>query len=346
MVLLDGVCGVGGCGGGVCGHHGGTGGVIGWWYLWWLSMVLVFVVFVALVGSGYWCIGRELISTSQYDPVKTFSIDRNIMKNGNIDRLFKKSCLGCFLELPEDPPTRFRFPMMMVYGLLKRRIKYVEDDKDSEEGSKRKMDEIWINYYGMLVVGCKEQYQIKKVDLFNPPDDALIKKELAGATAIRRAVRQGQPIVEALHDQPTKVDQGAFSGGVVGFGSRHADTATTHDDEHVDAQEKINMFKNTPFTEYKDSQDKIFEKVEAISKVVEEFKSKMCVIPSKKHVDKILCLMRKRQLTYRKVYNAVDRIMDLDFCKKLKDRYDQLNGETSSCGMGLDFIVSTLDLDE
>ena len=39
----------------------------------------------------------------------------------------------------------------------------------------------------------------------------LIKKELAGATAIRKAVRQGQPNVEALHDQPfAKADPGAF----------------------------------------------------------------------------------------------------------------------------------------
>ncbi|KAM3268006.1 hypothetical protein P3S67_031991 [Capsicum chacoense] len=56
--------------------------------------------------------------------------------------------------------------------------------------------------------------------------------------------------------------------------------------------------------------------------------------------------MRKRQLTYRKAYDAVDRIMDLDFCKKLKDRYDQLKGEASSLGVGLDFLVPTLVLDE
>ncbi|KAM3247666.1 hypothetical protein P3L10_009433 [Capsicum annuum] len=38
--------------------------------------------------------------------------------------------------------------------------------------------------------------------------------------------------------------------------------------------------------------------------------------------------------------------MDLDFCKKLKDRYDQLNGEASTLDMGLDFLVPTLVLDE
>ena len=38
--------------------------------------------------------------------------------------------------------------------------------------------------------------------------------------------------------------------------------------------------------------------------------------------------------------------MDLDFCKKLKDRYDQLNEEALSLGVGLDFLVTTLVLDE
>ena len=115
--------------------------------------------------------GRELISTSQHDHVKTFRIDRfqvamlinnpegkqltgqivlkcqmgkifehfmKIMKNENIGGLFKKSCFGRFLELPEDPAARIRFPMTMVYGLLKRRIKYAGDDKDPEEGGKRR----------------------------------------------------------------------------------------------------------------------------------------------------------------------------------------------------------------
>ncbi|KAF3614905.1 hypothetical protein FXO38_35417 [Capsicum annuum] len=167
--------------------------------------------------------GRELISTS------------NIMKIENIDKLFKRSYFGCFLEQPMDPPDRFQ--MRIVYGLLKHRIKYVGDDK---------------------------------------------------ATTIRRAVRQGHPNVKALYDQLIEADSNASSGGVVGVGGRHADAFKTRDDKHVDAQEKINMFENTSFTgpsypsspscsrckckECKDSQDKLFEKVEAISKVVEKFK--------------------------------------------------------------------------
>ncbi|KAF3634418.1 putative glycerol-3-phosphate 2-O-acyltransferase 6-like [Capsicum annuum] len=79
---------------------------------------------------------------------------RNIMKNENIDELFKKSCFGHFLELHEDHTTRFQ--MSMVYGLLKRRIKYVGDDKYSTEEEKE-MDESWINYCGMPVYfGIKE----------------------------------------------------------------------------------------------------------------------------------------------------------------------------------------------
>ncbi|KAM3308366.1 hypothetical protein P3S67_010110 [Capsicum chacoense] len=134
-------------------------------------------------------------------------------------------------------------------------------------------------------LATKSNTNIKEVDLFNPSDNAvvhpwivpteeesvmtfyitlghvdtiadptveIIKKELAGATTIRRAVRQGQSNVEALHDQPfTKVDPGASSGGVVGVGVRHADAATTRDDEHVDAQERTNKFENTSFRSYK-----------------------------------------------------------------------------------------------
>ncbi|KAM3270687.1 hypothetical protein P3S67_028889 [Capsicum chacoense] len=44
----------------------------------------------------------------------------------------------------------------------------------------------------------------------------LIKKELAGATSIRRAVRQGQPNVEVLHDQPqTTTDPCSSSGALL-----------------------------------------------------------------------------------------------------------------------------------
>ncbi|KAM3290918.1 hypothetical protein P3S67_019207 [Capsicum chacoense] len=158
------------------------------------------------------------------------------------------------------------------------------------------------------------------VDTIADPTVELIKKELAGETAIRRAVRQGQPNIKALHDQPfTKADPGASSGVVVSVGGRNADTATTRDDEHVDAQERINIFENTPFHPYtgpslpsspscsrckcdecKDRQDKLFKKVETISKAIEEFKSKRCIIPSKKvrelHTPTTLVRRKKREI--------------------------------------------------
>ncbi|KAM3381695.1 hypothetical protein P3S68_007268 [Capsicum galapagoense] len=158
------------------------------------------------------------------------------------------------------------------------------------------------------------------VDTIADPMLKLIKKELAGATAIRIVVRQGQPNVEALHDQPfTEADPGASFGGVVGVGGRHADAATIHDDEHVDAQEIINIFENIPFCPYtgpshpsspscshceceecKDRQDKLFEKVETISKAIEKFKSKRCIIQSKKvrepHTPTVLVRRKKRSI--------------------------------------------------
>ncbi|KAF3668878.1 hypothetical protein FXO38_07888 [Capsicum annuum] len=147
---------------------------------------------------------------------------------------------------------------------------------------------------------------LKKVE--HLPNGGVNKKELARATTIRRAVRQGQPSVEALHDQSTTTDPGAFSRGVAGgfdTSSWHTDAGPIRDVEHIDAREKINMFEKTPLTgpshpytglshpsstssscckckEYKDSQDKLFEKVEAIAKAVEKLRSKRGVIPSKK----------------------------------------------------------------
>ncbi|KAM3357795.1 hypothetical protein P3S68_020726 [Capsicum galapagoense] len=386
---------------------------------------------------------------------KNFDELRNIMKNENIDGLFSKSCFAYFLELPAN--YTLCFPMNIVYGLLKRRIKYARNDKDSKEG-KNKMDEIWINYCGMpIYFGLKEfvivkglrcdrpeepliketpykgfnkykkkkmekkdgnvkkvieddllvladdfekfndypwvydnyylaveylvtklcpktttlydfswafmtwaykvipplqkQFKIypdevshpkilrwlaangskiiKEVDLFNHPDDAvlliqirptvkLIKMKLAGATTIRKVVRQGQPNVETLHEKPTATNLGASSrviaGGVVDNGGSHLDApaSTNRDYEHVCAQENINVFKNTPctipshpyidlshpyngpphpflplFSHYKckrckDREDKLLENIEAIAKATEELKSKWGVIPSKK----------------------------------------------------------------
>ncbi|KAM3323168.1 hypothetical protein P3S67_004319 [Capsicum chacoense] len=50
--------------------------------------------------------------------------------------------------------------MTMVYGLLKRRIKYAGDNKDPEERGKNKMDEIWINYCGISVCFGLQEFAI------------------------------------------------------------------------------------------------------------------------------------------------------------------------------------------
>ncbi|KAF3616996.1 hypothetical protein FXO38_34248 [Capsicum annuum] len=50
------------------------------------------------------------------------------------------------------------------------------------------------------------------IDTIADPMVELIKKEFSRAIAIRREVRQGQPNVQALHDQPTAIDLGASYG--------------------------------------------------------------------------------------------------------------------------------------
>ncbi|KAF3622050.1 hypothetical protein FXO38_31519 [Capsicum annuum] len=88
-------------------------------------------------------------------------------------------------------------------------------------------------------------------------------------------VRQGQPNVKALHDQPTAIDLGASSRGVAGvvvdIGARHTVAAASSDDEG-------------------------------------------------------------RKLAYPEAYNAADRIMDLDFYKNFKDRYNDLSKRALTTG--------------
>ena len=50
------------------------------------------------------------------------------------------------------------------------------------------------------------------IDTIADPMMELMKKELAGETFIRRSFRQGQPNVEALHDQPAVTVQVLFLG--------------------------------------------------------------------------------------------------------------------------------------
>ncbi|KAM3234911.1 hypothetical protein P3L10_014947 [Capsicum annuum] len=77
---------------------------------------------------------------------KSFDAFRKILREKKLDAYFRDSCFGKYLDLPKDNNTHFQ--MKMVYELLKRRFMYENKDK---------MDEMWINYCGMLVCfGWKE----------------------------------------------------------------------------------------------------------------------------------------------------------------------------------------------
>ncbi|KAF3649550.1 hypothetical protein FXO37_18910 [Capsicum annuum] len=170
-----------------------------------------------------------LISTSQHDPIKTISIDR-----------FQ-------VAMSIDDPAELTGELVLTY-VISGATDVISDVPD---GTSIAID------YPSQANWCNRWTQWWS-----------LKKELARATSIRRAVRQGQPSIKALHDQTTTTDLGASSGDVAGgvdVGSRHADATPSHDIEHC-----------------KDSQDKLFEKVEVIAKDVEELKSKRGFIPSKK----------------------------------------------------------------
>ncbi|KAM3397828.1 hypothetical protein P3S68_001342 [Capsicum galapagoense] len=121
-------------------------------------------------------------------------------------------------------------------------------------------------------LGMTSFFTLGLVDIKEDPTMELIKKELAGATSIRRAVRQGQPNVEALHDQPqTTTDPGASSGGVAG--------GVIYDDgNHPDAS--VAASRDYEHVVCKDKEDKLLEKLKAIAEAVEELKSRRSVIPS------------------------------------------------------------------
>ncbi|PHT63458.1 hypothetical protein T459_32682 [Capsicum annuum] len=80
---------------------------------------------------------------------KSFDAFRKILREQKLDSYFRESCFGQYLDLPEDNNARFQ--MKMVYDLLKRRFMYK---------NKYKMDEVWINYYGMPVYFGWEEFAI------------------------------------------------------------------------------------------------------------------------------------------------------------------------------------------
>ncbi|KAF3633534.1 hypothetical protein FXO38_25539 [Capsicum annuum] len=196
----------------------------------------------------------------------------------------------------------------------------------------------------------KSNSRIKEVDPFNPPDDALsllsscafmdcthstgvgddlfyyskscctitdpmmdlIKKELAGATTIRKVARQG-PNVEALHDQPAATDLGATSRGIAGG---VVDVGGSHDDADASA------------TRYSGAIGSHF--------VATDYSSIVSV-----------ALDRVKQLAYSDAYDVVDRIMDLNFYKNFKNRYDKLIvQESTPDDLGFDLLFSIFEWDE
>ncbi|KAM3358848.1 hypothetical protein P3S68_021781 [Capsicum galapagoense] len=114
---------------------------------------------------------RDVVLKCQLE--KPFNELKSILKKENIDGLFKKSYFSYFLELSEARPLRFS--MIMVYDLLKRKIKYAGDDGGLNEGGK-KMDEFRINYCGMPVCFRLKEFAIVTVLKYDHPEEPLIKK--------------------------------------------------------------------------------------------------------------------------------------------------------------------------
>ncbi|PHU01241.1 hypothetical protein BC332_31028 [Capsicum chinense] len=77
---------------------------------------------------------------------KFFDAFRKILQEQKLYSCFRESCFGQYLDLSKDNNARFQ--MKKLYDLLKRRFMYENKDK---------MDEVWINYCGILVCfGWKE----------------------------------------------------------------------------------------------------------------------------------------------------------------------------------------------
>ncbi|KAF3639632.1 hypothetical protein FXO38_22552 [Capsicum annuum] len=231
-------------------------------------------------------IGYELRLKSQHNPFKTISIDRfevemqihnpveltgnfvvksqsgnpfnefkNIMKKEKLEKFFKKSSFGHFLKFPEDNNACLQ--MSMVYDHHKRSIKLGHLKPSLLSKSRSRITRMRFLIQGSLgcaswIVPTEQELGMTSLitldffDTITYPTIELIKKELDGATAIRRAVRQGQPNVDALHDQPAATNlvdaSKGVAGGVIDVGGNHVNTyvASICDDNHVDAQE--NMF--------------------------------------------------------------------------------------------------------
>ncbi|KAF3625395.1 hypothetical protein FXO38_29787 [Capsicum annuum] len=157
---------------------------------------------------------------------------------------------------------------------------------------------------------------------------------------------------------------GGVTGGVVYDGGSHPDVAaiSIHDYERVGSQQKINTFGNTPCTAKiatppaprfvevqgplkkvyiiadlgKDKKKELEEIMNGKTKVQNEYTMNSFAAKDfmnmknmhewyeENYVDKIMCLIRDRQLAYPDTHDVADRIMDLNFYKTFKDRYADL----------------------
>ncbi|KAM3356649.1 hypothetical protein P3S68_023363 [Capsicum galapagoense] len=138
---------------------------------------------------------REIISKFQHDSVKTISIDkfRVAMPMNNPNAVFGNLVLKChcfvhFLEL--SGPRPLRFPIIMVYGLFKRRIMYVRDDEGPKEG-RNKMDEVWINYCGMPICFGLKEIAIMTGLRCDRPEEPAIKKTPHKGSNKRKVKKDG-----------------------------------------------------------------------------------------------------------------------------------------------------------
>ncbi|KAF3619491.1 hypothetical protein FXO38_32903 [Capsicum annuum] len=214
-------------GGGVCGRRGGTRGGIGWWCLWWCRYSwCLFVCWHWLVVFMVVAVGVLAWAFEAIPPLQKQLMD--YPDEVSYQRMFMWLAAKSNTNIKEanlfNPPNG-----AVVHPWI------VPTEKES----------VMTSY---ITLG--------HVDAIADPMVELIKKELARAIVIRRAVRQG----------PSHPSLPSCS--------------------HCECDE------------CKDRQDKLFEKVEAISKDIKEFKSKRCVIPFKKvrepHTPTALVRRKKR----------------------------------------------------
>ncbi|PHT45749.1 hypothetical protein CQW23_14907 [Capsicum baccatum] len=189
------------------------------------------------------------------------------------------------------------------------------------------------------------------VDTKEDPMVELIKKELDGATSIRRAARQGQPNVEALHDQPqTATDPGASSGGVSG--------GVVCDGGSILLLLLVmimSMLWPLPTLMFyckcevcKDIEDKLLENLEAIAEAAEELKSRRGVILSNeglpKKVDIFTALGKEKKKELEEFIKMKDNGPQL--YNNFKDQYDKICKVADSGVLKFDQLVSTFQWDK